>query len=581
MTRRDAGARLARTIADPGVAAVAGVVVLGLVLRLWGIRTGLPVAYNLDERSHFVPRAVAFFADGSLNPSYQLNPSGLIEWIAAALTLAHRSRSGVVDAWQQDPGAVWLVARVAAALLASSAIALLAVAGSRLFDRRVGISAAALLATAFLPAHYGHLALNDAPSLAPTCLALVGIAGILTHGRPRDHALAGFAAGVAIGFKYNAAFVLLPIATAAAVHAIGHRDHGRSIAIARGGAIAAAALLAGLVITDPYAFLEPQALLRDLRHLGDYTSGGLLLGETQRSGYRYYLWSLSWGFGVVPLALALAGSVMLVARDRVRALVLLPAAALFLLSIGHQGRYFARYVMPIFPVLALLAAAALVALADRLSLSPQRRRVAVVCLTTLACAQGLVQVVHNDIVLSRADTRTQARDWMVDHIPARTRILVEPIVPQEWYRDGGLPGSSTSQQGYRWRRLVRTRRDIARLSREFPGARNNADFANYVSTLFPGLLRFYRSRGVCWVVSGSTQSGRAFNDPPRVPQAIAYYRALEREADVAFEVSPFGPPGTGPQHYFQYDKAFDYEPLRYRRPGPRVVVYRLRDCTPA
>ena len=38
-------------------------------------------------------------------------------------------------------------------------------------------------------------------------------------------------------------------------------------------------------------------------------------------------------------------------------MLLLPAVVIFLLVIGSQGRYFARYAMPIYPLLALIAAA--------------------------------------------------------------------------------------------------------------------------------------------------------------------------------------------------------------------------------
>ena len=35
----------------------------GLGLRLWGIRQGLPYAYNADEADHFVPHAIAMFRE--------------------------------------------------------------------------------------------------------------------------------------------------------------------------------------------------------------------------------------------------------------------------------------------------------------------------------------------------------------------------------------------------------------------------------------------------------------------------------------------------------------------------------------
>src|SRR5437588_4486966 len=42
-------------------------------LRLWGIKQGLPYSYNVDEATHFVPRAIGFFSQ-DLNPHYFLNP---------------------------------------------------------------------------------------------------------------------------------------------------------------------------------------------------------------------------------------------------------------------------------------------------------------------------------------------------------------------------------------------------------------------------------------------------------------------------------------------------------------------------
>ena len=552
---------------------------LALLLRLWGIRYGLPFAYNLDERSHFVPRAVGFFENGSINPRYQLNPSGLIELIAATLAVVHHG--DVVGTWRSNPGEVFTVARVISALMATSAVALLYFAGKRLFDRWVGLLAAALLATAFLPVHYGHLALNDAPSLAPTALALLGIAGILRDHRPRDYLIAGLGAGLGIGFKYNAGFVLLPLLTAAAVHAWPGR--AERIAALRGLLVAGLATLAGFVIADPFALIHLGFFRSELKHLSDYTSGGLLLGETQTSGYRYYLWTLSWGLGIVPSLMVLAGSGLLAWKDRARALVLLPAPLLFFLLIGSQGRYFARYVMPIFPVLCVLAAFGAVWLARAAIERVPRAAIAIGALTALlVCGQGLVYAFHNDRVLARPDTRTSARAWMVSHIPAGASIVVEPSVPKEWYRDGGLPGSAGSRAGYRWNRFVRTRADIRELAKQFRGARKNADFANWVSTLYPGMIDFYRRKGACWYVSSSNQSGRAFRNPNRVPQAIRFYRALGRRATLVYQSSPFGAPGegphsfAGPDNYFQYDWAFDYEPLQFKKPGPVMRIYHLR-----
>jgi hypothetical protein len=487
--------------------------------------------------------------------------------------------------------------------------------GSRLFDRRVGLLSAAILGFAFLPTHYGHLALNDGPSLATTALALLGIAGIVRYGRRRDYAIAGAAIGLGFGLKYNTAFIGLPLLTAAAIHALGWRpgdlrpgargDHApadpKGVRAARtadgagrlpglrpaviGLLLAAVAGAVCFFVADPYAVLRPAFFRSEFQHLSDYTKGGLLLGETQRSGYRYYAWSLTWGFGVVPLLLCVVGGVRTLLRDRWQFLLLVPAPIIFLLYVGSQGRYFARYGMPVYPVLAILAAAGGVWLAtlvlDRLRASGGLR-VALASVAVLAVlAQGLVLVVHNDVVLTREDTRSETRDWMVQNIPARTTIVVEPVVPREWYADGAVVKDG-SRAGYRWERLTRTGAEKRALIRRYPrlrsNIRRNADFANYGFTVFPGMLDFYRQKGACWIVSGSLQRGRVFNNPARVPQAIKYYRALDRHADVAFESRAFDGPDA--VDYFQYDMAFNFGQLRYDRPGPTMRVYRLRDCTP-
>ncbi|HTD10418.1 MAG TPA: hypothetical protein VK680_16155, partial [Solirubrobacteraceae bacterium] len=54
--------------------ALTAVLLGGLGLRLWGVRQGLPYAYNADEADHFVPHALKMFAQGTLNPHYFANP---------------------------------------------------------------------------------------------------------------------------------------------------------------------------------------------------------------------------------------------------------------------------------------------------------------------------------------------------------------------------------------------------------------------------------------------------------------------------------------------------------------------------
>ena len=546
-------------------AAVAALAIGALALRVWGVRHGLPYVYNADENSHFVPRAIGMFGY-SLNPGYFINPPAFTYVLHAAYAIRWGDdREAVGTAFALDPSEAFTLARVAAAALGAAAVALLAIAGARLVDRRTGQLAAALLALAFLPVHYGHLALNDVPALAPVALALVGVAGVYRTGRLREYALAGVGLGIGCATKYTAEIVLVPLLAAAAVSPAA----GPAAARMRGLALAGALAVGGFLLANPYALLDARAfhdgLLKQTETAGD--EGGKL-GLTQRSGYLYYPGTLTWGLGWLPSLAALGGAAGTLARDRRLAAILVPAPLLFLLYMGHQSRFFARWLLPVYPLLCLLAAWAAVRAAAWLAarVRPAWGRAAwpAVVAAALLCAQGLVLAVHNDVVLARRDTRQLARDWMVAHLPAGTKVVVEPVFPDQWAFDPGHPSPATAN-GTRWIKWPTSRFHARPVKLE-----------DYERTTRPSLVERYRRGGFCWVVTGSTQYGRAFADPRAVPGAIRYYAALRRAGDVVYRVSPLrgGAPVTG----FSFDASFDYSPLRYVRPGPEIVIYRLRGC---
>src|SRR4051794_27929053 len=202
------------------------------VLRLIGIRTGLPYVYNADENAHFVPLAIGMFGH-SLNPDYFVNPPAHTYLLHVAFGLRWGfDRAAIGNAFAIDPGSVFTLARVLAALLGAAAAGLLACAGARLFDRRTGLIAGALLACAFLPVYYGHLALNDVPAMAPLCLALVGVAGALRRGRMLDFALAGIGIGVGAATKYTEGVVLLCLLAAAALAPVPVATRVRGVVLA-------------------------------------------------------------------------------------------------------------------------------------------------------------------------------------------------------------------------------------------------------------------------------------------------------------------------------------------------------------
>ncbi len=543
-------------------AAVVLLVLAALGLRLWGFRHGLPYVYNADENAHFVAGAIGMFGH-TYNPNYFINPPGFTYLLHAAFSLGFGGRAGVSASYAADPSDVFALARAMAAVLGAVAVGLLVWAGTRLFDRRVGFVAAAVLAVAFLPVHYSHLALNDVPTLAPLCLSLVGTAGIFTRGRLLDYALAGVGLGLACATKYTGGIVLLPLLAAALA--------GRDQAVGRrlGGLVLAGVLaLAAFLVANPFALLDFDSFRDGLNEQSSASSdGGGKLGLTASSGILYYLETTTWGLGWLPALAALGGAIVLAVRDWRRALVLVPPILVFLLFMGTQDRYFARWLLPLYPFLALLAAYGGVA-----AFTPLLRRPALAAgvAGVLLCAQGLVFAIHNDVVLSRDDTRQLARDWMVENLPAGTKVVVEPVMPDAWASDPGRPLRGTTGNGARWAKWPTSR---SRLNADGTPRKGGlgpiVKLEDYERTLFPQLVKQYADRGYCTVLTGSTQFGRALAEPEDVPLALEYYDELKRKGRVVYREPQ-------PLKDFSFDFSFNSYPLSFDRPGPEIVIYRLQ-----
>jgi 4-amino-4-deoxy-L-arabinose transferase-like glycosyltransferase len=560
--------------------ALAVVLVVALGLRLWGVASGLPYAYNADENAHFVPGAIGLFGHG-YNPHYFVNPPAYTYLLHAVFQVWFGGRAGVSSTFAVHPTEVFVVARVAAAAVGTLAVWLLYVAGARFLDRRVGLLAAALMAVAFLPVFYSHLALNDVPTTAPIALSLIGTAGIVKRGALVDYALAGVGLGIACATKYTGGVVLLPLLAAGAIQLVAPAA-GRTRLVAVGGVVLAGVLaLAAFVVCNPFSVLDYAAFRDGLNHQASAADDQLgKLGLTQSSGHLYYLWTFTWGLGWVPLIAGALGALGMVFWKRRLALVLVPAPIVYVLFMGTQERFFGRWLLPVFPIACILAAWAIVRLAELASRRAALLRPALYALgAVLLLGQGLVYSIHDGLVLAKPDTRNLARDWLVANVPPRTKIVVEPVVPDAWASDIGHPYPGTSN-GARWIKFPTSRSNVANDGSILPGGGRIVNIEDYERTLLPSLVDRYEKQGWCYVISGSTQRGRAEVAPEEVPRAIAYYRELERRSDVVFHASPYHR-GAKPVK-FNFDWTFDYYPLAYARPGPEMTIYRLRGgrCAP-
>jgi hypothetical protein len=503
---------------------------------------GLPSVFYQDEDTHAVRPAVHVIA-GHVAPKRLENPTAFTYLLAPAF---HVQDVGLLfgrvpDArarYVADPASTMLLARWLAAVLGTLAAGTTYLAARRLWGRGEAAVAGALMAVAFLAVTYSKIAVSDIGATVAVPLTLLWAERAHERDQTRDYVAASAAAGLAAGFKYTAAMVLLAPVVAAVL-----RARSAPLALARCGFGALAALVA-LLVTTPYLVVHANAGLAQiateahLDHLHKF-------GQAQHSGWSYYLGTLGWGFGWAGTAVAVAGIAVESRRRPGRALVLAVFPLFLLAYLSLQARWFGRWLLPALPALSMFAAVGLCAFARKVvgALPVAWRRIGVRVLTAVGAlalvAQPLMADVRVNAVLGRLDTRDLARAFLAEKYPPRQRLVTEPAAPTTSYFVHRATG-------------------------------------NYLKLLSPATIDAYRAHGVCLVETMSLVWSRAQIE--RTRRALAYYRRLDRESRVVFDASPYSSGSKPPP--FHHDLSYNYYPTAYRRPGPEVRIHRLYRCHP-
>jgi 4-amino-4-deoxy-L-arabinose transferase-like glycosyltransferase len=441
--------------------AVPCVLVLALAIRLVGIDFGLPnrahgYPYNPDEWTPMQAFRGMDVRHLDFNPHYFDNPTLFYYLIGAVAFAADRVGFLRVDGDERyyfdhpvhlariiglgrglavvfGVASVWLLYRLARAIGLA---------------RGTSILAALLLAVH--PSHVVHshfMTVNTAVTFGTLACFLL-TARWLRRGDLPSAALAGIAAGLALSTKYSAAS-LAPVLIAAAITRIRPLS-GAAAATAvraiREGMVALSAMALAFVAGSPYivlAFSEFQAQLAPFLH-------GMFGGSHGAASWQRPLAaSLAW-FGSVhvaastPLLLvaSLFGAGVLARRRSPAAWLVLGWLALFvLLSLRAAHLATDSRFLPEFPILCLLAAAALGALTTR-------HRATGLALGTLVvlCVAGWTAVLLPRFVGPMPQERSS--NWARENLARRERILLagtavywNPDLPLREYLQARNPGS--------------------------------------------------------------------------------------------------------------------------------------------
>jgi len=535
-------------------------------LRLWGIRFGLPYIYHYDE--HFYINTALKLGKGIINnPPHA--PTGFsnilaveygIYFVVGKLFHVFNSVQEYESLFHSDPTNFYLIGRGTSAIL--GAIIILVVNGlSKLRSSPVtGLIAAGFLTISFLHVRDSHYSVPDV-ALSLFILFSVALAAKGLHfNRRRYIYLASIVGGFAVAVKWTG----LPIALVVLWAGVWCNDGTEQKLINRLFNITIIKIMIlfglGFALGSPQILLNPFPYIDEaFGQLGAGGAGGFEIWQVDTlSGWLFYIKTLNYGVGSVLLLLGTIGVLRRLNRivktgDRLDILLLLfPLIYYFLM--GSSRHYFARYTIPLIPFVVLFASETVVWF---LSWVDNRRAKfgwgLAVGLVILATTQPFLQSIRHNILLTRQDTRTLAKQWIETNISDGAKIAVD-------WPTFSPPLSSLEEPMPQSDRLFKVEiMEITGLS-DHP-------------------IKWYRDQGFDYLIASSFIYNITLVNEKDDVERRAFYASLDREFEL---IKEFQPRNDETEIPFIFDEI--YGPAinlwQRERPGPVIKIYAVNDSIP-
>lgn len=411
---------------------LASIVLVGAILRFWGILHGLGDGFIYHADAHLAAwSAWHLFLGGPLAPARFGAAHGLLSRVALeAADLAGRAL-GYPPAWTF--ALVGSTLAVLTALLGTLTIVATYWLGARAFGRRAGFLAAAFVAVSPLHTFHSHYPYRDVPMVLALTLTLT--ACVIVAQRASGLACAGAAVGAAVtlALKPGGLVVVAPLAAAFALAWRRHRASWWPVALVAVlvvvllvAGMAAGALVQGgsSLAALEAAWARAAGLGRfGLRHAGGVGHGAVravvLLGD-------WLGWPMLLAFG--------AGLGAALWRRRAADLVLAAFVVPGFLAAAMIPWMDERFFVYLVPPAAVLLARAIAGAASR-ARGRLWVRLAIFLVTIGLLAGDLGRSAWQDVLLSLPDTRALAGRWFEAHVAPSERIAMEgyfPLGVNEW-----------------------------------------------------------------------------------------------------------------------------------------------------
>lgn len=554
---------------------LAGVLLLGLAIRWYGLTWGLPNVYE-----EAIPLKTAWSMWNwerptgiDLNPHFFNYPSLMIyvHFAVQGLLYGLMKLRGIIDTsidyqvrYLVDPTAWYVAGRLVSTLFALGTVVFTFLMGRRVSGVLTGLLAAFFVAVNAFHAERSQMVEVDVPLAFAVTFSLWASLRMMESPTTKNYVIAGLTIGMAASTKYTGAILILALVAA---HLLGRwrplKTGGRRLPSHALPLVGLLVAVVAFAATSPYAFLDFRAFQHDLSLERVHMQIGHF-GMGAESSPVFYSKALVNDLVGWPLAvLGVAGLIFFVfLRIRREAVVLAAFAFPYVLAVSMWSMHADRYLLPVIPVIILFAAAMIEYLLDFLRSRQVSRllRAGVTALVLIVVAVPAVFGHARRVQALKSDPRTVAREWIEANIPNGSYIVTEAYGPELF-----AAGSLLQIQ---------------------PEAREKLLLALSDRPIYPiHVLQMYQGRAersavyydlglygnADYFITSSAVRSRYERDPERFPHQIAFYEKLDDKFARLKEFRKTS--GSGPTQIIYRNPAYTspYGTRTTAVPPPRLV----------
>ena len=392
------------------------IIFLALGLRVYGITWGLPneihkLSYHPDERNIFYAASNLDLNSLDLNPNYFYYPTFHIYFFVLIIQL-------MVNELILSSTTI-LIGRLITAGFGVLSVYLLFLIGKEFKNEEVGLISALFFAIVPIHVVHSHYLTNDVPVTFWVLTSLFCCFKIIKYKNLKWYILAGFTGGLGISTKYTAGLIVLPILTSHFLN-LSFVDQKFSIKNTKKIFISLIVLTIIFILTSPYVVLSSFESVRDIAQITTYLNTPNPEWFDTGNGVVYHIReSIYYGIGAALLLLSLYGAVFSFKKNKHNNILLFSFIVPYILWVGKWEVRFSRFILPIIPLLLILAASTLYDLNSK-------SKTAAILVFLITFSYTIIGTASYERLFVNEDPRDSAHIWMDKSIPRSSKIGLLP-----------------------------------------------------------------------------------------------------------------------------------------------------------